>query len=273
MKKLAYVVTAISLFTVDVKADTVGLFLGGQIWKNEASGVFGEQSKLIDFNLEKEQQINYYVAVEHPFPWLPNARISTTTLDTSGSSTLTQDFSFGGEVFSINDDVTANFNVNYIDYTLYYELFDNDLFSIDLGLTARDFGGDITVKGLTTIDDGTCNDPNPSPDSPCTGDGNSNTLVGKIKTNKIEPMLYVATNINLPLTGLSVFAQGDFLFVDEHSLSDYQIGLSFKFVDNKAVDLNFTLGYRIIKMEFEDLNSLHTDLEFKGAFAGVIAHF
>jgi hypothetical protein len=28
-----------------------------------------------------------------------------------------------------------------------------------------------------------------------------------------------------------------------------------------------------VKMEFEDLNSLYTDLEFKGAFLGVIAHF
>ena len=39
------------------------------------------------------------------------------------------------------------------------------------------------------------------------------------------------------------------------------------------MDFNLTLGYRAVKTEFEDLNNLYTDLEFKGAFVGVIARF
>jgi outer membrane protein len=85
--------------------------------------------------------------------------------------------------------------------------------------------------------------------------------------------MYVATNISLPLTGLSVFAQGDFSLINDHSLYGYQIGLSYDLIDSRAVDFNVTLGYRVVKMEFEDLNNLYTDLEFKGAFVGVIAHF
>ena len=82
---------------------------------------------------------------------LPNVRISSTTLDTVGETSLTQEFSFDDETFLIDTDVNASFNVSYVDYTLYYELFDNGLFSFDLGLTARDFDDAVTVTGTTNI--------------------------------------------------------------------------------------------------------------------------
>ncbi len=273
MNKIVLTVTLAAFFTANVQADTVGLYLGGQIWQSDASGIFGEKNTLIDFNLKKQQQSNYFIAFEHPFPLLPNLHISSTALDTTGKSTLTQAFSFGDEIFPIGNNVNASFNVSYVDYTLYYELFDNGLFSFDFGLTTRDFNGDITVTGQTIIDDGDGNCYVPNPLSDCPLPSTSVTPTGKIKTNEIMPMLYVATNIGLPLTGLSVFAQGDFSLIGDHSLYDYQVGLSYDLVDNRMVDLNLTLGFLVVKVEFEDFNRLYTDLEFKGAFAGVIAHF
>ncbi len=291
MKKTVFAATLAALFTANVKADTIGLYLGGQIWQSEASGIFGEKNTLIDFNLKKEQQINYFVAVEHPFPLLPNVRISSTTLDTTGKTTLTQEFSFGDETFAIGDNINASFNVSYIDYTLYYQLFNNDLFSFDLGLTARDFNGDVTVTGAT-IEENTQQGGNGWHESCFNEEGelygdcsplptsSSVTPTGKIKTDKIEPMLYVATKISLPLTGLSVFGQGDFLLIDDHTITDYQVGLSYDQVgvsynlfDSIIVDFNLALGYRVVKMEFEDFDNLYSDLEFKGAFVGVTAHF
>jgi len=160
MKKMAFAATLAALFTANVQAaftftpqanNKVGLYLGGQLWQSDASGIFGEKNALIYFNLKKEQQSNYFVAVEHPFPLLPNVRISSTTLDTVGETSLTQEFSFDDETFLIDTDVNASFNVSYVDYTLYYELFDNGLFSFDLGLTARDFDDAVTVTGTTNI--------------------------------------------------------------------------------------------------------------------------
>jgi hypothetical protein len=77
----------------------------------------------------------------------------------------------------------------------------------------------------------------------------------------------------LPSTGLSVFAQGDFSLTGDHSLYDYQVGLSYDLIDSRMVDFNVNLGYRVVKMQFEGLNNLYADLEFKGAFVGVISHF
>ena len=271
---LTFTAPATAQFTYTPKSsDDVGLYLGTQIWQSEPSGIFGEKNTLIDFNLKKEQQINYFIDVKHPFSFLPNARISNTTLDTSGTNTLTQKFDFNDKSFPIGGKVDASFNVSYVDYTFYYELFNHDNFSFELGLTARDLNGNVTVTGATKSSDDTCNDPNPSPDSPCTDAGDTAISSGKIKTDEINPMLYVATNIGLPLTHLSVFAQADFSLLNDHTLSDYQVGLSYELIRSKMVDFNVTLGYRVVKMEFENLNSLYTDLKFKGAFVGMIARF
>jgi outer membrane protein len=292
MKKKAFAATLAVLFTANVQADTIGLYIGGQSWQSEASGIFGEKNNLIDFNLKKEQQSHYFVAVEHPFPVLPNVRISSTTLDTTGKNNLIKEFSFGDEIFpsgSIESDIDthtganvnstidvsadASFNVSYVDYTLYYELFDNGAFSFDLGVTARDFNVDISVIGTTTLVTTTDEAEHYGHIHPTTEKTDISQAKGKIKTEEIMTLLYVATNITLPLRGVSVFAQGDFLLIDEHSLYDYQIGLSYDLVDSRMVDFNVNLGYRAVKMELEDLNGLYSELEFKGAFIGVIAHF
>jgi len=292
MKKTVFAAALAALFTVNVQANTVGLNLGGQIWQSEASGILGEENTLIDFNLKKEQQSNYFVAVEHPFPLLPNIRISSNTLDTTGKTNLTQGFSFGDETFPIagietgTDSHTgantksttgvnsnANLNVSYVDYTLYYELFNNGVFSLDLGVIARSFNGDVTVTGTTTIvatvDEAAHFDHVHS----ATEETSTSTVKGKIRVNDIEPMLYIAANIGLPLSGLSVFAQSNISLKDDHTLYDYQIGLDYDLVDSRLVDFNLTLGYQFVKMELDNLNNLYTNLEFKGAFIGVIAHF
>ncbi|MBU2871808.1 TIGR04219 family outer membrane beta-barrel protein [Colwellia sp. E2M01] len=293
MNKLIFSTIITALFTVNAQAaftftpqenNTVGLSLGGQFWQSQATGLFGENNNLIDFNLKEALQINYFVAIEHPYSLLPNIRIANTSLDTTGKTTLTQAFSFDGEPFAIGDEVNASFNVSYIDYTLYYELFDNEQFSFDLGLSARDFGGGVTVAGPPIIEDGepdrtdwheSCYDENGDLKGDCSlaSTSRSVTPTGKIKTDDIVPMLYMATNIGLPLTRLSVFAQADLSLTDEHSLSDYQAGFSYDLIHNRTGKYNLTLGYRVVNMAFTDINNLYTELDFKGVFVGVIGHF
>lgn len=270
MKKRAFTAALAAIISASVQADTVGLYLGGQIWQSSTDGTLGERNTLVDFDLKKERQVNYFIAAEHPLPFLPNARVSSTALNTTGKATLTKAFSFNSGNFAIGDTLNANFNVSYIDYTLYYELFDNSKFSFDLGFSARDFNGDVAITG-PTVTIGDCHES--EPDNPCTLPTSSFTPVAKIKTNDIEPMLYLASDISLPFTGLSLIGQGDFSLKGDHSLYDYQVGLSYDLINSMMIDLNVTLGYRVIKMEFEDLNNLYSDLEFKGAFVGVIAHF
>jgi outer membrane protein len=255
MKKIALAAALASILSTNVQADALGIYLGGQIWDNQASGAFGDGSSQIDFNLADEKQNSFFIAFEHPLPLIPNIRIASTSLETIGNTSLTTDFEFEGETFSTDDNVNANFNVSYVDYTLYYELFDNDLLSFDFGLTARDFDGDVTVSA--EANSGT----------------ESVTQSSSVEVTDVVPMLYVRTNVGLPLTGLNLYAQGNFLSIDNHTLYDYEVGVSYELIDNLAVDVNINAGYRAVKLELDDLNDLYTDIEFDGVFIGTTIHF
>ncbi len=284
MIKTAFIATFAALFTFSAPAiaqftyepkskDDIGLYLGTHIWHSQPSGIFGEENTRIDFDLKNEQQINYFIDVKHPISALPNVRISNTQLDTSGKNTLTQEFGFGDKTFLTGGHVDARFNVSYVDYTFYYELFADSNYSFELGLTARDFNGGVTLTGAVKSSVDNCSDPNPSPDSPCPDEDNAAISSSKIKTNEIKPMAHVTSNIRLPITHLNAFARADFSLLNDHTLSDYQIGLSYDLMRFNMANFKVNLGYRVAKIEFENLNSLYTDLQFKGAFAGMVAHF
>ena len=259
-------------FTVNAQADNrIGFYLGGQIWQSDSSGDLGEKNNLAKFDLKKETQTNYFIAFEHPYPLLPNVRVSKTTLDTTGKDNLVDYFDFYEQTFIKNTDLDVNFDVSYIDYTLYYEVIGNSQFSFDLGLSARDFDGAVTFRGESADQTDICQPE--TPPNTCILIPNPFNGKIKIKTDEVEPMLYVATKISLPLLGLSIFGQGDFSFMDNHSISDYQIGLSYRLFNNHLAECHLNLGYRYVKIDFEDLNKLNTDLDFTGNFAGVVMHF
>lgn len=249
----------------------VGSYFGVQAWQSSANGIFGEAAPLIDANFSKEQQGNYFLAVNHPYPLLPNVRIASTNLDTAGQTTLTQAFIFNNKTFAIGDTVAARFHVSYIDYTLFYELLDDEDLSLTLGFTARDFNGEVSVGKSTDSSDNTCNDPNPSPDRPC--DDETSLASGQINTNKIKPMLYLASQINVPYTDISLFANADILVMADDTLSDYQVGASYDLLSSSMGQLKLNLGYRAVNMQFDDFNKLATDLRFQGAFVGIVARF
>lgn len=255
MKKIALAAALATVLSTNVQADALGIYLGGQIWDNQASGTFGDGSSLVDFNLVDEKQNSFFIAFEHPLPLIPNARIASTSLETNGMTTLDTDFDFDDETFLNGADVNADFDVSYVDYTLYYELFDNDLLSFDFGITARDFDGDVTVSTQVTTSSGTVSQ--------------SDTIA----VTDVVPMLYVATNVGLPLTGLNLYAQGNFLSFDDHTLYDYEVGVSYELIDNMLIDVNVNAGYRAVKLELEDLNDLYTNIEFDGLFVGTTIHF
>jgi outer membrane protein len=255
MKKIALAVTLASILSTNVHADTIGIYLGGQVWANQATGTFGDSNDQVDFNLNDENQNSFFIAFEHPLPLIPNIRIASTSLETDGMTTLDSDFDFDDEAFAAGSDVDAVFDVSYVDYTLYYELFDNGLFSFDFGLTARDFDGDIQVSSEITTGTGTV------------------IQSDTIAVTDVVPMLYASTVVGLPFTGLNFFAEGNFLSFDDHTLYDYQVGVSYELIDNMLIDVNVNAGYRSVKLELQDLNDLYSDIDFDGAFVGAVVHF
>ena len=252
MKKTILAAGIATLLSASVQADTLlGLYIGGHMWANQAEGSFGQgNDNQATFDFDDENQGSFFVALEHPIPLIPNLKIASTTLDTIGGATISGSFTFEGETYSANSVLDTTFDASYVDYTFYYELFDNDLLTFDFGLTARDLDSQINVV-----------------------DTNNTTLNSNLSVSGFIPLLYVNTIIGLPFTGLNIFAEANFLSYDDNSVYDYQIGVSYELVDNLAVDLDLTVGYRAVKLELDDIDDLYSDLTFDGVFIGAIVHF
>jgi len=257
MKKLVLAASVATMLSASVQADMLlGLYIGGQVWNAAASGTFGEndgQGNIVlqDFTLADQAQTSFHVALEHPIPLVPNIKIASTTLDTDGSNTIDDGFSFGDIAFPAGAGANTTFNMSYIDYTLYYEILDNDLITFDIGITARDFDGDINVS---TVDF----DP---------------VFSERVDVAVVVPMLYASVIVGLPFTGVNFFAEGNMVSYDGSGIYDYQVGVSYAVLDNVLVDLDVTLGYRSVKLDLDDLDGLHADLTFDGVYLGTIIHF
>ncbi len=251
MKKTIFAASVAALMCGSAQADTLlGLYIGGHMWANEAGGSFGEGSgNQSVFEFKDENQGSFYVAFEHPIPLIPNIKIGSTTLDTVGGTQLTTNFSFNNIAYSADATIDTTLDASFVDYTLYYELFDNDLFSFDFGLTARDLTANIEIF---------------EPES---------QLQSGLDVSAVIPLAYLNTIIGLPFTDLNIFAEANFISYDDQTIYDAQVGVSYAILDNVAVDFDVTLGYRTMKMELNDLDNFYSDLTYDGMFAGAIVHF
>ncbi|WP_448211757.1 TIGR04219 family outer membrane beta-barrel protein [Colwellia sp. MEBiC06753] len=260
MKKALLATSLSCMLSATAQADVVGVYIGGQVWATSTEGAFAESSDLVPFDFDDEQQASFYIEVEHPFPVIPNIKVSQSTLDTKGVTTLTDELEFGGETFVAGSTVNAKFDLDYRDYTLYYELFDNGALSFDFGITARDFDGHALLTSQVESTD---------------PEGNPIVIdySGKNKFSEIVPLLYASTEIGLMFTGLNLVAEGNFLSFDDHTLYDYQVGVSYDLIDNVMVDVNIMAGYRAVKLELNDLSDLYSDIDVDGVYAGVEVHF
>ena len=252
MRKTIVCLGLIVLFTsYTSKADTLlGLYVGAQGWNMETIGGFSEDGTNTEFNFKDKGQSNWYVAFEHPLPLIPNIKMQRTEMNTSGDVILERNVAFGGNLFVTNSKVTSDVQLTTTDSILYYELFDNDLISFDVGINAKHIDGELLVT-----------------------DKNDQAVNGREEFSGLIPMIYSRLAVGSPLTGLGVFVEGSFLSIGDHSFSDYQAAVTYSLIENLVIDVTLQLGYRAVSLELEDLDNIYTDLEFKGIYAGLEVHF
>lgn len=250
MKNMALILALTgAVSSMQAGADTLGgLYAGVQAWQMRTDGTFGSNNSNAEFDFEDDSQGVYYIALEHPVTFLPDVKLRHNELSTSGNTVLKGQFSFGGTTYSDSAALTTAMDLTNTDLILYYELFDNSLFSVDLGLNIKYLDGEITV----------------------TEDGGSSS------TEQLRaplPLGYVKAELGLPLTGLSTFGEVNYMTLDGHSLSDYQLGVAYQLIDTPAIDMNVHAGYRAMALELDDLDNVDANIDFDGAFVGIEAHF
>ena len=243
MRKLMLAVGG-SLFLVAPvsQADVVGLGASVSYWDSDLSGQAVDNGDVVDvekdLNLDSDSNANASLYLEHPVPVLPNVRLNYTVIEQSGQGRLGVS---GFAAIPGGVQVQSDFDLDQLDLTLYYEVLDNWV-NLDLGITARDLSGELVIQAI-----------------------GGNFSLSETKVDGVLPMAYLAARFDLPLTGVSLGAEGNFISFDGDSLHDfnaygqYEISL-----------IQFRAGYRQMSIDYEDGND-RLDVEIGGPFvsAGV----
>ncbi|KJF83641.1 TIGR04219 family outer membrane beta-barrel protein [Photobacterium angustum] len=209
MKKVMLSVAAAVAMTaaIPAQADTLlGVKVGADAWFANAK---------VDGHKSDDTSASYYASFEHFIPLVPNFMVRYNNIDTG----------------------TVAFEQS--DFTAYYEILDNDLVSLDLGLTATKFG---SVK-LNSDD----------------------------RFSDWQPTIYGNAEIGIPATPLTVFAQANAGKYDGTRLFDGQAGVKYT-IGLVAADLNIRGGYRMMDYDFDKAKNTG-DVDLNGWFAGVEVDF
>lgn len=248
MKVVRILVLASAVGMAPVQADTFfGLHAGYDSWQTGTQGGFANSQQLQDFSFRDKNQQGYYLAFEHLVPVLPNLRVQWQNLQSQGHTELNNSFSFGGTTFVAGTALNAELDFRYTDYVLYYELLDNSLLQLDLGLVAKKLSGELGLMA-------------------------ANRQASQ-SVRQWLPLLYLDTRLGLPGSGLELFANGQASQFSGNHWYDLQAGVGYQLVDSLAMDVRLKLGYRWLDLQLDDIDDLYAGITFSGIFAGIAVHF
>lgn len=247
MNSLKLILTILALMLGDItNAQDIGFYLGGDYSQLAAEGSFGTSENTTQFNFNNQDQFNLFIKIKHPLPFIPNVKIKYTTLDFNGETEITNPIEFNGVSYS--GTISNTIDIDQTDFILFYSIISTDTFSLNLGISGRKLSGSFSVNELD---------------------------IGKTQQDisEVLPMVYSSINIALPFKGFSVNAIGNYGSIDGHTSFDAEAALSYEVFDNVALNTNISIGYRLVKLELEDLDNIYSDLDFNGVFIGLAFKF
>ncbi|RLV58545.1 TIGR04219 family outer membrane beta-barrel protein [Parashewanella curva] len=226
MKKLLLVTTLLACSSAQA-ATVLGAKVGIDGWNAKTSGgVATANNNEVDYKFDDKTQGRIWAAVEHPVPLIPNVMLSANRIKMDGKQGAS----------------TVNADLSSIDATAYYELLDNDLVSLDAGITFRKFNGEFGFSPTSKVD-----------------------------LDKHLWMGYGSASASLP--GIDFFAFADLqVGLDESKVYDGQVGLGYE-IDGLALDYRFRAGYREYNFDVNRFSGVNANLKTNGVFLGLEIDF
>lgn len=156
---------------------------------------------------------------EHLIPLIPNLKVGATTLSDGG------------------------LDYSKVDAILYYEILDNDIVSIDVGLG----GSKMDISGQTA-------------------DWDLGDASGTLAT------AYANAEVGIPATPLYFYAKALASSDGDTSGMDASAGMKYT-LDLALLELDLQVGYRVQNWDLEGFDGTNGDIEISGAYAGVNVDF
>ena len=244
MKKSILLLSLAASLVVSASADTVGFEVGGAYWASKTSGNIQYKGDSID--LEKDlgyEDLNtnfIWASFEHPIPLIPNIKIQHTKIEDTASKI--SNVTFDNKTFSGN--VSSSLQLNQTDFIAYYELLDNWV-NLDVGINGKFIDASVSVKDTST------------------------TPASNKNLEYIIPMVYAKARFDLPFSGLSAETDLSYISYEDSEFYDFKGGLLYE----TSFGLGATAGYRMEKLQLDDISDVNSNIEIKGAYAGLFYHF
>ena len=172
---------------------------------------------------------------------IPNIKIQHTKVEDSSSKI--SNVTFDNKNFS--GTINSNIQFNQTDFIAYYELLDNWV-NFDLGINAKYLDASVSIS-----------------------DNNGINSASKKDIDYIVPMLYAKARFDLPFNGLSLETDLSYITYEDSEFYDLKGGLLYE----TSFGLGGTLGYRAEKLQLDDISDVSSNIEIKGAYAGLYYHF
>lgn len=248
MKQRTKALLALALFSGELSAASlVKLEAGVGGWMGAFNGELGRDglsASADTLGLDDEETFAFgYLAIEHPIPLLPNAKIQATDINTSGEGVLSSNFEFSDITFRLNQDVVSNVDLTHADAILYYEILDNWV-TLDLGVNFRWFNGELSVTN------------------------SAQTLRAFERFDVIVPMGYAKVQLDIPLSGVYAGADISAIGFDGNHHTDFNVKVGYEF-ETPVLDAGIEIGYRSMLLKLDDVENIDADLDLGGVFLGV----
>jgi outer membrane protein len=231
-----------------VLADTLfGIYAGAGTWQQNYSGDVRSGVTTIDvendLNLDEDHNNVFYVAVEHPAPFLPNVRVNYVSFNVDSESVLSSTIEFNDVIFPVDSAIATDVDMKQADAVLYYELLDS-VVSLDVGFGARYMDGRFSIV--------------------------SDVSSSEAEFTVVVPMLYGRTRADLPLTGFWVGGEVMGMGYSGNSLVDATAQVGWE----SSLGLGAELGWRFLGFDLDDVNDFNqANVDVSGPYMALNFHF
>ena len=242
-----WTVLLVGLLALPAHADTIfGVYVGYGSWKHDSTGDVNASGSTLDLEddlaLGDDQDGIYYLALEHPIPFVPNIRAQRSSFGTDGAAEAGRTLTFNGLTFQPPTGIQTDIFVEQTDLILYYELLDNVL-SWDLGLGARKLDGSVEIG--------------------------SSLASTEVDFDATIPIVYTAVRMEL-LAGWWAAAEAMGMSYSDSELIDSNVKLGWE----SPWGLGLEAGYKWISLELDDVDEItNASIEFQGPYAALNYHF
>lgn len=241
-------VTFTSLMWLNMaQADMLGMRIALDYSELSPSVIVGDAGHAGHLTLADDKAVNWTARFEHPVPLLPNiaARYQKATL--RGQSTLPATLLLSGKTFIAGSLAEQLSSVQFIDVSAYYEILDNPVASLDLGVTARHLSSDTAL---------------------------STTITSAERGLNVQlPMLFVDAELGVWGTDTVLFMQGNYSKYQGDRNYDWRSGIAWQLVDVAMLQAYIRAGWQ--RSVTSVLNRDHTDMKVNnsGGFIGMSIDF